>query len=87
QEQKAKRNLIQKLEKESDALLMLCDELREKIAFLDGEMAKPEVYSDAIKITSLVAEKEKTEALLEEKEGEWFELSERIEREKEALSC
>ena len=49
-------------------------------------MAKPEVYSDAARITSLVSEKEKTEALLEAKEEEWFELSERIESEKEALS-
>ena len=86
QEQKAKRNLIQKLEKESEALLGTCDELRAKITALEEEMAKPEVYSDAARITSLVSEKEKTEALLEAKEEEWFELSERIESEKEALS-
>ena len=86
QEQKAKRNLIQKLEKESEALLGTCDELRAKLTALDEEMAKPEVYSDAARITSLVSEKEKTEALLEAKEEEWFELSERIESEKEALS-
>ncbi len=85
-EQKAQRNLVQKKEKETAALLERCEKLREEIAALDEEISRPEVYSDSIKVTKLIKEKEKKEAEADEAEENWLLLSEELEELKASLS-
>lgn len=84
-QQKAVRNQIQKLEKEADALLARSEELRNRIAELDKEMEKPEIYSDPARITKLVKEKMDTEQAAEKAEEEWLFATERLEAEKGKL--
>ncbi|MCR5732226.1 MAG: ATP-binding cassette domain-containing protein [Sphaerochaetaceae bacterium] len=78
-EQKAQRNLIQKKEKEARELLDKCEKLRNEIAKLDEEISRPEVYSDSIKVTKLLKEKEEKEAQADEMEESWLLLSEELE--------
>ena len=85
QEMKAKRNMLQKKEKECDELLSSCDKLRAEIAVLDEKMADPTIYSNPDKITKIVKQKEEKEALLNQKEEMWFMLSEEVESLKEDL--
>lgn len=85
QEQKAKRNMIQKLEKECDDLLLSCDKLKNEIKALEERMADPAIYSNAAKISELVKQKEEKEKALESLEESWFEASERLENSKAEL--
>lgn len=85
QEQKAKRNMIQKLEKECDDLLLSCDKLKNEIKALEERMADPAIYSNATKISELVKQKEEKEKALESLEERWFEASERLENSKAEL--
>ena len=85
QEQKAKRNMIQKLEKECDDLLLSCDKLKNEIKALEERMADPVIYSNAAKISELVKQKEEKEKALESLEESWFEASERLENSKAEL--
>ena len=85
QEQKAKRNMIQKLEKECDDLLLSCDKLKNEIKALEERMADPVIYSNAAKISELVKQKEEKEKALESLEERWFEASERLENSKAEL--
>lgn len=85
QEQKAKRNMIQKLEKECDDLLLSCDKLKNEIKALEERMADPAIYSNAAKISELVKQKEEKEKALESLEEKWFEASERLENSKAEL--
>lgn len=85
QEQKAKRNMIQKLEKECDDLLLSCDKLKNEIKALEERMADPDIYSNAAKISELVKQKEEKEKALESLEESWFEASERLENSKAEL--
>ena len=85
QEQKAKRNMIQKLEKECDDLLLSCDKLKNEIKALEERMADPAIYSNAVKISELVKQKEEKEKALESLEERWFEASERLENSKAEL--
>ncbi len=85
QEQKAKRNMIQKLEKECDDLLLSCDKLKNEIKALEERMADPAIYSNAAKISELVKQKEEKEKDLESLEERWFEASERLENSKAEL--
>ena len=85
QEQKAKRNMIQKLEKECDDLLLSCDKLKNEIKALEERMADPAIYSNAVKISELVKQKEEKEKALESLEESWFEASERLENSKAEL--
>ena len=85
QEQKAKRNMIQKLEKECDDLLLSCDKLKNEIKALEERMADPAIYSNAAKISELVKQKEEKEKALESLEERWFEASERLENSKAEL--
>lgn len=85
QEQKAKRNMIQKLEKECDDLLLSCDKLKNEIKALEERMADPAIYSNASKISELVKQKEEKEKALESLEESWFEASERLENSKAEL--
>lgn len=78
-EQKAQRNLIQKKEKEAQALLDRCEAIRSEIRSLDEEISKPEVYSDSIKVTKLLKEKEEKEKMADELEENWLMLSEELE--------
>ena len=85
QEQKAKRNMIQKLEKECDDLLLSCDKLKNEIKALEERMADPAIYSNAAKISELVKQKEEKEKALDSLEERWFEASERLENSKAEL--
>ena len=85
QEQKAKRNMIQKLEKECDDLLLSCDKLKNEIKALEERMADPAIYSNAAKISELVKQKEEKEKALDSLEESWFEASERLENSKAEL--
>ena len=85
QEQKAKRNMIQKLEKECDDLLLSCDKLKNEIKALEERMADPAIYSNAVKISELVKQKEEKEKALDSLEERWFEASERLENSKAEL--
>ena len=78
-ESKQRRNRLKNLERESEKLMAQIDELTRKKDGLDGEIAKPENYSDARKISALIAEKEAIEKEIGEKEERWMEISEEIE--------
>ena len=78
-ESKQRRNRLKNLERESERLMAEIDELTRKKDGLDGEIAKPENYSDARKISALIAEKEAIEKEIGEKEERWMEISEEIE--------
>lgn len=85
QEQKAKRNLIQKLEKECDELLLSSEKLKKEIKELDEKISDPTIYSNAAKISALIKEKEEKEEKLNDLEEKWFELSEKLENDKAEL--
>ena len=85
QEQKAKRNLIQKLEKECDELLLSSEKIKKEIKELDEKISDPTIYSNAAKISALIKEKEEKEEKLNDLEEKWFELSEKLENDKAEL--
>lgn len=85
EEMKAKRNRIRNLEREIERITSQMEEAENKIAELSSEMERPEVYSNASKITKVMKEKEELEAKLEELEMTWLEKNELLESENAAL--
>ena len=77
--QKERRNQIQKLEKQLDALMKKIDDLTLSIKSLEEKMGQPEVYSVPAKISEVVKEKETMEAEVEKLNEEWFTLSQELE--------
>ena len=77
--QKERRNQIQKLEKQLDALMKKIDDLTLSIKSLEDKMGQPEVYSVPAKISEVVKEKETMEAEVEKLNEEWFTLSQELE--------
>ncbi len=78
-ESKQRRNRLKNLERESERLMAEIDELARKKDELDEDIARPENYSDARKISALIAEKEAVEKEIAAKEERWMEISEEIE--------
>ena len=80
QEDKARRNRIRSLERQSEELLARIEEASREIGRLEEEIDKPENYSDAAKITKLMKAKEELEREIAEKENEWLAASEEAEK-------
>ena len=82
-ESKQKRNRLKNLERESAKLMDEIEALGAEMKRLDEEIAKPENYSDAVRISALIADKERMEREIGEKEERWMEISEELENEKD----
>ena len=82
---KAKRNRIRNLEREIEKINAQMEASEKKLSELSTEMEKPEVYSNAAKITKVMKEKEALEAAMEELEMTWLEKNELLEAENAAL--
>ena len=80
EEANQRRNRLKTLERTAEKLLAEIETLSSSIEELDTEIAKPENYSDAAKITKLLSEKEKLEKSVSEKENEWMMVSEEAEK-------
>lgn len=76
--QREKNNKLKKLIKTNERLLILNEKLSKEVDELNDKMGKPEVYSDAKKITEVMNNKEKLEQEIEEKEELWMETEEEI---------
>lgn len=76
--QREKNNRLNKLQRENEKLLTENEKLCAKISTLEIEMSKSEIYSDAIKITKVMKDKEELEAKLQENEEYWLEREEEI---------
>ena len=85
EEMKAKRNRIRNLEREIEKINAQMEASEKKLSELSSEMEKPEVYSNAAKITKVMKEKEALEAAMEELEMTWLEKNELLEAENAAL--
>ena len=85
EEMKAKRNRIRNLEREIEKINAQMEASEKKLSELSTEMEKPEVYSNAAKITKVMKEKEALEAAMEELEMTWLEKNELLEAENAAL--
>ena len=79
EEANQRRNRLKSLERTAEKLLGELDSLTEELNRLNEKIALPENYSDAAKITKLMAEKEKLEKEIEEKENEWMKATEEAE--------
>lgn len=84
-DQKQVRNYIKKLEKENEALFAKYEEEQAELAQLEDEIARPENYTDAAKITKLVKARMDLEKQIEKTEEDWLFSSERLELEKGRL--
>ncbi|MBO8436055.1 MAG: hypothetical protein IAA97_03655, partial [Spirochaetes bacterium] len=80
EEANQKRNRIKALEREQEKLMKELDELNLEKSRIDSEIALPENYSDASKITKLMKEKDEIESRIAEKETRWLEASEEAEK-------
>lgn len=76
--QREKNNRLKKLQRENEKLLTDNEKLSEKISKLELDMSKSEIYSDAIKITKVIKDKEELESKLQENEEYWLEREEEI---------
>ncbi len=81
EENKARKNRINSLSRELDAITLKIEKLEEEIALLEEESGKSEVYSVASRIKAVLDNKAKKEEEKERLEEEWLEK----EEEKEAL--
>ena len=79
EESKKLRNRIRALERETEEMNKLLDELNEKMNTLEEEIAKPENYSAPAKITKLMKKKEELQKETEETEERWLLASEELE--------
>ena len=79
EESKQRRNRIRSLERICESLSAELEELSGRMDRLDEEIAKPENYSDTVKISRLMKEKEELEGLISSKEEEWLMKSEELE--------
>lgn len=84
--QREKNNRLNKLIKINEKLLDENEILSDKVSSLENEMGKVEVYSDAEKITKVMADKEALEIKIEEKEELWMENEEEIASLKKELN-
>ncbi len=79
QENKARRNRIRSLERQSEELLARIEEASREIGRLEEEIDKPENYSDAARINALLDEKGAREAEKDSLEEKWLQVSEELE--------
>lgn len=75
------KNQRQRLESLARSLLEEANLIKCQIDDLDLEMAKPENYSDPVRITELIKSKQRLEKTKNEKENKWLEISEELENE------
>ena len=80
EEANQRRNRLKTLERTAEKLLNELDALGVKLDAINNEIALPENYSDAAKITKLIKQKEELEKTISEKETEWMETSEEAEK-------
>ena len=67
------------LEREVEKLSAELDRLNNEMGALDEDIAKPENYSDAVKISKLMAKKEELQGMIDTKEEEWLTRSSELE--------
>ena len=79
EEAKQRRNRIRSLEREVEKLSAELDMLNSEMGALDEDIAKPENYSDAVKIGKLMAKKEELQGMIDTKEEEWLTRSSELE--------
>ena len=79
EEAKQRRNRLKALERKGEKLLEEIGKLNEEMERLEGEIAKPENYSVAVRITRLLADKERIAGEIAEKEEEWLETEDALE--------
>ena len=80
EEANQRRNRLKSLERTAEKLLAELDELNGKLDKVNNDIALPENYSDAAKITKLMKAKEELEREIAEKENEWLAASEEAEK-------
>ena len=79
QAQKERRNQIQKLERQLDAVTADIERCQLEIARVDEDMSKSENYSDSVKISRLVKRKEELDRQMESLNEQWFSISSELE--------
>ena len=79
EEAKQRRNRMRSLEREVEKLSAELDMLNSEMGALDEDIAKPENYSDAVKIGKLMAKKEELQGMIDTKEEEWLTRSSELE--------
>lgn len=79
EEAKQRRNRMRSLEREVEKLSAELDMLNSEMGALDEDIAKPENYSDAVKIGKLMAKKEELQRMIDTKEEEWLTRSSELE--------
>ena len=79
EEAKQRRNRMRSLEREVEKLSAELDMLNSEMCALDEDIAKPENYSDAVKIGKLMAKKEELQGMIDTKEEEWLTRSSELE--------
>ena len=79
EEAKQRRNRMRSLEREVEKLSAELDMLNSEMGALDEDIAKPENYSDAVKIGKLMAKKEELQGMIDAKEEEWLSRSSELE--------
>lgn len=79
-QQKEKRNLITRLERECDALIEKISQLEAEVKDIDMQMSREEVYSDSARLCALVSQKEDREKEISLLNDSWFEKSEELEK-------
>ena len=70
---------MRSLEREVEKLSAELDMLNSEMGALDEDIAKPENYSDAVKIGKLMAKKEELQGMIDAKEEEWLSRSSELE--------
>ena len=80
EEANQRRNRLKTLERTAEKLLKELDELNADLAELNNQIALPENYSDAKKITGLIEKKEALEKKIEETENLWMETTEEADK-------
>ena len=79
EETKQRRNRIRALEREVEKLSGELDDLNSEMSVLDEDIAKPENYSVAARISKLMERKEELGKRISEKEDEWLMRSAELE--------
>lgn len=79
-QQKEKRNLITRLERECDALIEKISRLEAEVKDIDMQMSREEVYSDSARLCALVSQKEDREKEISLLNDSWYEKSEELEK-------
>ena len=79
EEAKQRRNRMRSLEREVEKLSAELDMLNSEMGALDEDIAKPENYSNAAKISKLMAKKEELQGMIDAKEEEWLTRSSELE--------